>query len=313
MHIRYFAGDEADRRFVAAALADEAYQQNYHERSNLEAMRRSALAIATSSMVRQVPAGVSVTSATIAGVPCEWLIAEGADMSRLIVYLHGGGFVRGHLALQRANAALIAQAAGTPVLAIGYRQAPEHPFPAAMDDVVAVHAHLLESEGWPPGALTVVGESSGGCLALGLAVHLAELGALNRQPAGIGAVSPMVDLSLSGASWHYNARRDVADLDTGRRLVDMYLAGASASLPRASPVRHDFVGCCPLLISAGSHETMLSDAEFLARKAADAGTDVELHVHEAMPHGFTRFDTPIAREALVAVAHWCAMRSRGRR
>lgn len=305
MHVRYCPTTADDQAFIARATRDPDFARNYHESGSLASMRAGARHVAGNPAVRHVPPDTQVVPLALAGVPCERISAPGAHPARTIVYLHGGGFVRGSLDLQRANAAFIAHASGTQVLAVGYRQAPEHPFPAAGSDVAAVYAALL-AQGADPRRTTVLGESSGGCLALGLAVALRDSPA--QLPAGIAALSPMVDLTLQGASWYYNAHRDVADLATGQRLVDLYLAGADPTRPEASPLAHDFARCCPLLVSIGSHETMLSDAEHLARKASDAGAHVELQIHEAMLHGFTRFNTAAADHALEAAARWCLAR-----
>lgn len=306
LDVRRVESTEQDRHFIAHALSDASYQGAYQATDSLHAMRDGTAAVTAHPYVRQLADGVDVRPETLAGVPCEWITPEGtADATGLIVYVHGGGFVRGSLALGRANAAHIATRARMPVLAIGYRQAPEHPYPAAPDDVQAVYLALLV-QGRPAQRLVLVGESSGGCLALGLLARL-PLGNPSATPAGIAALSPMTDLSLSGASWVYNAPLDVADIDTGRKMVTMYLGTHRIDDPDASPIHHDFSrSACPLLLMVGSHETMLSDAERLARRAADAGVDVRFDVYVGMPHGFTRFRAPVADAALEAAADWCA-------
>jgi epsilon-lactone hydrolase len=305
MKVRFVQASDVDRDIVARATKDRSFQSNYHEAGSLSSMRSGALAVAGSGLVRQPSDAVRVTALEIAGVACERLSPPHAEGSRIILYLHGGGFVRGSLDLQRGNAGLIGELSGLEVIAIGYRQAPEHPFPCAPDDLYAVYEALL-SQGVEPSSIVVVGESSGGCLALVLAAMLRDQ--QHKLPAGIAALSPMTDLSLQGASWRYNAGKDVIDAETGRRLVGLYLGDASPAQALASPIRHDFDGCCPLFIGIGSHETMLSDTEFLARKASDAGVAVELEIYEAMPHGFSRFEAEISRRALGAVAQWCRER-----
>ena len=302
MPTRYFASSAADRAAIAQALAYAAYRANYASTGTLEAMRQGTAGVAASEQVRQPLPQVQVSEERLAGLPCERLTPPAASAGRVIVYLHGGGFIRGSLALGRANAARIAATAGVTVLAVGYRQAPEHPFPAAPSDVLAAYEAVLAS-GIAPARVAVVGESSGGCLALGLAVQLQAQPA--RLPAGIAALSPMTDLALRGASWLYNVDHDVADLATGRRMVDLYLGKASANDPVASPVHHHFRDCCPLLVAIGSHETMLSDAERLVTRAEDAGVPVRFDVYQAMPHGFTRFRAAVADRALDETAQWC--------
>ncbi|HSV82202.1 MAG TPA: alpha/beta hydrolase fold domain-containing protein [Ramlibacter sp.] len=302
LETRLFATPPADREFVARALADPGFGSNYAEAGSLQAIRAGTAAITGLRFVRQPLPAVAVAPERIAGIPCERLTPPAAHARGLIVYLHGGGFIRGSLDLGRANASMVAAAAGLPVVAVGYRQAPEHPYPAAPQDVLAV-VETLRAAGQP---LAVVGESSGGCLALGLVAQLAD--SPRQLPAGIAALSPMCDLTLRGASWLYNAEHDVADLATGRRMVSLYLGAHPADDPLVSPARHHFRGSCPLLLAIGSHETMLSDTEQLALKAADAGVAVRLDVHQAMPHGFTRFAMPAATRALEEAGRWCRAR-----
>ena len=308
METRLIESSEHDRAYIAQALADAAYQRAYQGGNTPQAMRTGTAAVTAHSAVRQAREDVRVRCETLAGVPCEWLLppAVRADIvpadQPLIVYLHGGGFVRGSLNLGRANAAQIAASAGLPVLAVGYRQAPEHPYPAAPDDVLAVY-QALRSEARTPTSMTLVGESAGGTLALGMLPRLQGLG--EPAPAAIAAVSPMADLALSGASWIFNAPQDVADLPTGRRMVELYLGSRSPADARISPVLHDYAGACPLWIAIGSHETMLSDAERLARRAAETGAQVHFRVYAGVPHGFTRFNVPIADQALNDAAAWC--------
>ena len=108
----------------------------------------------------------------------------------------------------------------------------------------------------------------------------------------------MTDLELRGASWHFNADKDVADLNLGRRLIALYIDDAQRSEAVASPVRQHFRGCCPIFIGIGSHETMLSDAERTAFNVDEAGVAVTLSIYEAMPHGFTRFNVDIGTQAI---------------
>ncbi len=299
--VRVVASTPDDRRLVADTIADPRFQAAYRGAAGLSGLRAGTTAVTVHPGVRAVPGDVEVVPQRRAGVGCEWLAPPDATGPGTIVYLHGGGFVRGDLALGRANAATIARAAATRVLAIGYRQAPEHPFPAAPDDVAAV---LRDLDGDAP--YVVLGESSGGTLALAVAV-MADRGTV-RRPAGLAALSPLADLDLGGASWWYNADRDVATRDTGLAMVRMYLGNGDPHDPLASPIEHHFHGAPPLLIGIGGHETMLSDVEHLARAASRAGASVRLDVYQAMPHGFTRFVAPIADAALEASARWCAER-----
>jgi len=305
MQIECTPAQGADREFVAHALADAGYQRHYAGATSIAGMREGTAAIAAHEFVRQLHPEVRVTPLRIAGIGCEALTLPNGDPRRTLLYVHGGGFVRGSLDMARGNASWLAAAAGVRVLAVGYRQAPEHPFPAAPQDVLAVYEALLAEAGAPQ-ALAVVGESSGGTLALGLAAWLEARA--TPLPAAIAALSPMADLELRGASWQYNAAKDVADRATGCRAVQAYLGPASPRDALASPMSHHFHACCPLLLSIGSHETMLSDTERLAFQADAAGVEVTLKVYEDMPHGFTRFKTAIGTQALNDAAQWLVRR-----
>ncbi len=302
MQVNFYPSTAAQREAVEAANREPGYQQQLRGASSVADMRAGTAAIAAHGAVRQPHPDVAVSPSTLGGVPCETLLAPGADTQRTLVYLHGGGFTRGSLTMARGNAAFLAQATGVRVVTVGYRQAPEHRYPAAPQDTLAAYL-ALRAQGTPAAAMAVVGESSGGCLALGLAAQLDVQSA--ELPAGIAAVSPMTDLALPGASWHYNGAKDVADLAMGRRLVDLYIDAARRCEPVASPARHHFRGCCPLLIAIGSVETMLSDAERTAFVASEAGAEVQLAIYEGMPHGFTRLEAGCGTLALQHTAQWC--------
>jgi len=302
MNIAYIRATPEDLAAARTILQDAAYARAYAGPQTLQAMREGTDSLLMHSAVRQPPADVRVVPRQIAGVPCEIIQTDGADEQHALLYVHGGAFIRGSLALGRANAALLAQLTGIQVIAIGYRQAPEHPYPAASNDVRQVYEALLAS-GLPPQAMAVVGESSGGCLALGLAVDL-HAHAL-AMPAGIAVLSPMTDLRLPGASWWYNHDKDVASREIGQKAISLYIDPSRIQEPLASPVGFHFSGCCPLFLGIGSHETMLSDTEYLARRADAVGVSVDLRIYEAMPHGFTRLKAPIAMQALRDTADWC--------
>jgi epsilon-lactone hydrolase len=304
MNIEFVRATQEDRDAAASILNDAAYARP----QTLQAMREGTEALVRHSAVRQAPPEVQVLSKEMGGVTCEVINVPGADTGRAILYIHGGAFIRGSLALGRANAALFALLTGIRVVAVGYRQAPEHPYPAAPTDVRKVYESLL-AEGIVAGAIAVAGESSGGCLALGLAADLHSRAL--PLPAAIAALSPMTDLALPGASWVYNHNKDVASREVGRNAIAMYIDTSRMQEPVASPIGFHFKGCCPLFIGIGSHETMLSDAERLAHHAESAGVSVDLHIYEDMPHGFTRFESAIGTQAIRDAAQWCGARLAG--
>lgn len=292
-----------DRRYVAALLADQQFQALYSGPSTIQDMRAGTALLVGDDKLKTTAEGIAVEAFELAGLPCERLAVPGADNSKVILYLHGGGFIRGSLDLGRANAAELAAGAGVPVIAAHYRQAPEHPFPAATQDTLAIYRALL-ARGHRPADIVVVGESAGGCLALTLLPHLEREGI--ARPAGVAGISPMADLAMNGATWYANAGRDIATRAMGQRMVDLYIREQDRDDPLAAPVNSPPPAGSAILLCVGSHETMLSDVERYAHLADGAGADVTLTLYEAMPHGFTKFAIPMARLAIADVAAWCA-------
>jgi acetyl esterase/lipase len=216
------------------------------------------------------------------GVPAEWIVPEGPQMSRAILFLHGGSFNSGSIASHRTLAGNVAIASKGRALLIDYRLAPEHPFPAAVEDAVAAYEWLL-GQGCAPRQIVVAGDSAGGTLTLALLIHLRDH---NRPlPAAAVCLSPAPDLTFSGESWVFNSKKDLMlDERKERRAIEIYLKGADPRAPLASPYFGDLRGLPPLLIQIGSHELLLSDATRVAEKAKEAGVDVTLEVWPEMQH-----------------------------
>ena len=231
-------------------------------------------------------ADVRSESLTLGGVPCEATMSDAAQGAATLVYLHGGGYVYGSLRSHRHLASELGRAARARALAVDYRRAPEAPFPAALDDVLAVWRALLDS-GLPPQQLVLAGDSAGGGLAVALMVRLRELGL--PQPAGAVLFSPWVDMLALGASYTENAARDPA---VQRAIIEFcarqYIGAPPgeqlADSPLASPVRADLRGLAPLVIFAGATETLLDDAIALARAAGMADVAVRLEIWPRMFH-----------------------------
>jgi monoterpene epsilon-lactone hydrolase len=216
------------------------------------------------------------------GVPAEWIVPQGLQPARVILFLHGGSFTAGSIASHRTLAGNVAITARSRVLLIDYRLAPEHPFPAAVEDAAAAYEWLL-SGGSAPGRIVLAGDSAGGNLALALLVHLRD----RRRPLPAAAVclSPNPDLTYSGESWVFNAKKDILiDERKERQAVDLYLGGVDPRTALVSPYFADLRGLPPLLIQVGSHEVLLSDATHFAEKARQAGVEVTLEVWPGMQH-----------------------------
>ena len=247
-----------------------------------------------------VPEGVTVEGTAVAGVPCEWLIPEGPTTGTL-VYLHGGAYTAGSLDSHRALSARIAKATGSRVLAVDYRRAPEDPFPAGLEDCVAVVARLL-AEGSDPDQLVVAGDSAGGGLATALLLRRQMAG--EAPLAGAVLLSPWLDLRLGSGSMDANA--DVDPMLDRRILASSVRAYVEdVEDPMASPVLGNPVGLPPLLILVGTAEVLLDDSLVFAEAAKTAGVDVELDVEEGLIHVWPFLDgVPEAAAAMERIGAW---------
>jgi len=233
-------------------------------------------------------AGVTLASATVGGVPGVWVHPASRRTDEAILHLHGGWFHAGTAKAYRHLVGHIAKRAGASAFVPDYRLAPEHRFPAAVDDALATYRGMDES-GRRRIALT--GDSAGGNLALVLAAHVAAK--------GVAALSPVTDLTLSGAT--YETRAD-ADLYFTKQqvaeLVRSYLGNADANDPLASPLQGRFSGLPPIRIHVGDDEVLLDDSRRYVERAVAAGVDARLDVWTGMPHGFPAIIGAIKASAL---------------
>ena len=198
-----------------------------------------------------------------------------------LLYLHGGGWVSGSGGNYLPLAADISLAAKCAVLLPDYRLAPEHPFPAAIDDVLAVYRGLMAQGG---GRISVAGDSAGGGLTLAL---LSILQAEDARPAGAAVMSPWTDLALTGASLESRAETDpIFTRGVLRVLADSYAQGADKADPRMSPLHASLDALPPIRIDVGDDEVLLDDSVRFAARAAEAGVDVSLSIWAGMPHVF---------------------------
>jgi acetyl esterase/lipase len=304
MKINFIEATSEEKSFVHALLQNPKFRAGYSGPETVEAMRIATAAVSNTEVARQAQAGVDIERIVIGGVPCEKLTAGKPNHGKIILFLHGGGFVRGSLDLGRSTAATLAKAAGLDVIAVGYRQAPEFPFPAANEDALSVYRTLLHG-GHKAEDIAVVGESSGGCMALTLPTWIAKAGL--ESPAALAGLSPMIDLNMRGASWHFNRERDFATPAMGALMTDQYIKPQMRDDPLVSPLYGPIMKGGAILLCVGSFEVMLSDVERFAFRTDAENSDVTLNLYEAMPHGFPRFDLKIARQAVIDVAKWCAL------
>lgn len=236
------------------------------------------------------------------GVPAEWIVPSGAPPGRVIVYFHGGGFRIGSIASHRDLIARIAAASGFRTLAIDYRLAPEHRFPAALEDAVAA-LEWLGGQGYDAAHIALAGDSAGGNLVLASMLELRRRG--RELPVAAALMSPWTDLAATGASYETRAKADpIHQRSMILALAKNYLGeDGDPRDPLVSPLYADLAGLPPLLIQAGDLETVRDDSTMLAERASAAGVEVELQVWDGMIHVFQMFpEIPQAGEAVAAVA-----------
>jgi epsilon-lactone hydrolase len=227
------------------------------------------------------------------GVPAEWVAAPGCDSERAILYLHGGGYAIGSLNTHRRLAYDISAASAAKVLLIDYRLAPEHPFPAAIDDATAAWRWLLQ-QGFATNRLAIAGDSAGGGLTIATLVNLRDqkLG----LPACAVAISPWVDLEGLGNSITTRSAQDpMVQKDGLLWMAKMYLNGKDPKTPLAAPLHADLKGLPPTLVQVGTGETLLDDGLRIAEKMHAAGVDARLAIWPNMLHVFPLF-APILSE-----------------
>ena len=228
-----------------------------------------------------LPDGVEVEESEIGGVPAE-IVTPADHGAGTLLYLHGGGYAIGSPVSHRHLVAALAAASRTRAYAIDYRRAPEHPFPAAVDDALAAYRGLLGA-GVAPGSIVIGGDSAGGGLTAAALLAIRDTG-LDLPAAGV-LISPWADLTNGSESYRTHADRDPLvfqeDIDRWR---DAYLAGADPRAPLASPLHADLAGLPPLLIHVGSEEVLLDDSRKLAERCEAAGVEAELEVWPDMIH-----------------------------
>jgi phosphinothricin tripeptide acetyl hydrolase len=234
--------------------------------------------------------------------PAEWLMPPGASMDTVVLYLHGGGYVIGSPRSHRHLAAAIARAAGTRALLLDYRLAPEHPFPAAVEDAVAAYQWLLR-EGIAAARIVLAGDSAGGGLTVATLLALRDRGL--PRPAGGVCISPWVDLTNSAASYVSKAAVDpIVTLENIALLTQAYIGTGDPKQPLVSPLYADLRGLPPLLVQVGSDEVLVDDAHALGVRARAAGVDVTVHEWPQMIHVWHWFLSMLdeAEQAIAEIA-----------
>jgi epsilon-lactone hydrolase len=276
------------REMVEAILRQAAFPVD----SDVDEQRRL---FREASSAQPLPAEVSVTAAALGGVPTAEITVDGIEPRHVVLYFHGGVYVISDAFLAAGLASEVGRRTHAKVISVDYRLAPEHPYPAAVDDALAAYEALLRS-GIAPSEIAFAGESAGGGLAIATLVNARDHGL--ALPAAAYVMSPYVDLTLSGTSME--TKRDVDPL-LSRELLEPrvadYTAGQDAALGLISPVFADLSGLPPVLIQAGSHEVLLDDASRLARDAAAADVEVTLDITARVPHVFQSFSAMLDEAA----------------
>ena len=251
------------------------------------------------------PADVCYKSDHLGGVEAIWALPAGADSSRVIVYTHGGGFAVGSADSHRKLAGHLAKALRVTAVVLNYRRAPEHPFPAQIEDAVAAYKALLD-KGFDTKKISTAGDSAGGNLAVASVLKMRDLGL--PLPGSVIAFSPWLDMALRGATVETNSATDAL---VGRpileAMVGMFLGGKTDPRdPLANPLESEFKGFPPLYITAGGDETLLSDSETLHAKAKAHGVKAVLSVVPGMQHVFPALAgrAPEADQELGRIAAW---------
>jgi len=229
------------------------------------------------------PENVVRTAVDAGGVPAEWTAPDGLKDDRVMIYMHGGGYNFGSVESHRELTARLAVAAEARVLSVDYRLAPEHPFPAAVEDAVAAYRWLL-AEGVAAERIAAAGDSAGGGLALAMLLALRDAG--DPLPAAYVGMSPLTDLAKEGESMRTKAAIDpMVDPESSEANAARYLgAGGDPKNPLASPLYADLKGLPPMLVLVGTWEILMDDSTRLAERARAAGVAVELQVWEEMLH-----------------------------
>ncbi|MDM8167282.1 alpha/beta hydrolase [Roseovarius sp.] len=259
----------------------------------------------------RAPFGTRYERGVLGGVPVQWARAKGVrrEAGPLMLHLHGGGYVFGSSTTHRAMLGRLSALAGLPACLPDYRLAPEHPFPAAVEDALAVYRAV---EDWP-GGVVIGGDSAGGGLALAVVAEVLRAG--GKLPLGVFAMSPLTDMGFTGESMRTNAAADVMlPASRAAETAEMYLDGADAEDPRASPLFADFTGGPPVWLCVGDTEILLDDTRRMAERLAAQGVEVEMRIEHDLPHVWPYFQglMPEAMVTLREIAEWISSLSRRR-
>lgn len=250
----------------------------------------------------KVPDGMQVTPFMIDGLRAEWLVPSDSGKDKVIFFVHGGGYVSGSCADHRIHVSKFVKGTGISALLYEYRLAPEHVFPAALDDSVRAYTWLLAQDNIVPSNIVLAGDSAGGGLCLAMLLALRDKGI--PLPAAAVALSPWTDLRCTGRSYRDNADKCLSPCGSWTAFSRHYAGGQDAGLPLISPLYGSLHGLPPMLIYVGGDEILLDDSVHFADRAREAGVDVTLRVGKGLFHCFP-VCAPLFPEATQAMDDIC--------
>lgn len=264
-----------NRHFLQGKLKREVFNMNSSIAGFRELCEKGA------SRYAKIPKEITIRKQVIEGMQAEWLIPENTDEKKLILYVHGGGYVSGSCNDHRGFVSKFAKSTGITNLLYEYRLAPEHAFPAALDDSVKMYQWIL-SAGYLPENILIAGESAGGGLCLALLLALKEQN--TALPAGAVAISPWTDLTCSSDSYRTKNKYSLAPLYSWNVFSKHYVGNNRADHPLISPLFGDLKGLPTILINSGVDDELFEDGEKFYTKAKAAGVDVYFRKGEGMVH-----------------------------
>jgi monoterpene epsilon-lactone hydrolase len=253
------------------------------------------------SKYTKIPEGLKIKEQNINGINSEWIIPEGANSKNVILYVHGGGYVSGSCNDHRGFVSKFAKNCGVTTLQFEYRLAPEHPFPAGLNDSVAVYQWLLD-KGFKPNNIVIAGESAGGGLVLAMLLSLKKQNI--SMPVAVVAISPWTDLTCSSDSYKTKNKVSVGPINSWKVFSKYYTGDNPPNLPLISPLFGDLKGLPPIFINSGENDELYEDGEKFYLKAKKAGVDITFRAGKGMIHCYPLL-APFFREATEALKEIC--------
>lgn len=245
----------------------------------------------------KLPEGIIVEPVAVNGLYAEWLIPQNASPEKAMMYVHGGGYVSGSCSDHRGIVAKFAKSTGVKTLLYEYRLAPEHPYPAAVNDSVAVYRWLLDN-GFSPSNILIAGESAGGGLCLAILLALKEQNVM--FPVAAVAISPWTDLACTGESYHTKNKVSPAPLNSWHVFSNYYIGNDESTNPFISPLYGELSGLPPIFINSAVDDELYDDGEKFYLKAKAAGVDAQFRAGKGMIHCYPLL-APMFKEATEAM------------